>query len=384
MTSNIFTPIAANIPALHLRRMLLKSFRCHLEYKIEFGKGINLIHGANGSGKTSLLESVQMMANGTSFRRSRTRDLVHWQHDRYLVRGDWHRYGLMNVEANGNRKSVVIALQGRQVSSRKTLHEYLAVVTESPQAERLVDGTPKVRRHWLDRLLLSCSPLLRHEYTRYGRALLQRARLVRQQAPAVQIEPWNLQLVRAGYLWMEARERLLAQINALLAKELWLGSSLALRFHSATPMIAEAWLIVLRQQQVSGKPLKIGPHCDALQILRDDHEIHQYGSHGQQRVAAVALRLVECQLQAMARHLYPVLMLDDCFDALDEDWRHAVLDRLAAYPGQVLLTAPGSSSEYATNGLFANGRQFDNRLVRLTTNETARHHFQDRCNGVDG
>ncbi|MDX8408836.1 MAG: DNA replication and repair protein RecF [Mariprofundales bacterium] len=365
------------IPSLNLRHLLLQSFRCHVEYKVDFNSGINIIIGDNGSGKTTLLEAVQLMANGTSFRRTRMRDLVHWQKDRYLVRGDWHRYGLMNVQANGNRKSVVIALQGRQIGSRKDLDEYLAVVTESPQSDQLMDGVPKIRRHWLDRLMLATNPLIRTHYQHYGRALLQRARLLRQQASDAMCEPWNQQLVQSGRAWIEARQQVIDHLNALLEQEvLWLDATLSVMLRTSVPDTNAAWLELLRQQQQTTKPLKIGPHCDLLALLRDGHELRTHGSHGQQRVASVTLRLVECHLRAQARHLYPVLMLDDCFDALDPYWRQALLSRVEQYPGQILITVP--------DGWMCKARQADNSLIRLTTGDIKVPPFSDRCNGVDG
>ncbi|RMH50893.1 MAG: DNA replication and repair protein RecF [Zetaproteobacteria bacterium] len=326
------------LPALWLRRLRLRDFRCHRRLEQEFSPGINLICGANGSGKSSLLEAVHLMVCGVSFRRSRVRDLLRWGAQRYQVRGHWQRFGVLHVTVEGDRLRTMIALQGRALARRSDLQEQLALVADSPQGDPLVDGDPRARRRWLDRLVMAVAPQVAPCYHHYYRALLQRSRLVRQQqGGGAGLAAWNVQMVRAGRRWMEVRAAVVARINRLLADEAWVGAPLVVRLRESAPPEDGTWLELL---ETAARPLRVGPHCDAIALQRGGREVRTCGSHGQQRVAAVALRLAESALRAEQRGIQPLMMLDDCFTALDRSWRIRLTDRLAAYPGQVLLTAP--------------------------------------------
>jgi len=355
------------IPPLMLRRLQLSNFRCHDDYHIDFSSGINLICGDNGSGKTSMLEAIYLMACGCSFRQSRVKDLVRWQESSYLVRGNWHRYGVINVKASGNRSSTMIALQGRPISGKQELQDHLALVVDSPQSERLIDGGAKVRRRWLDRLMLVLMPSMGQQCHHYNRAMLQRSRLIRQGVSLSQITPWNAQMVTAGRAWVVARDQVLKMINQQLEQEDWVDAVVQLSIKKRAPDCDEAWLKSL--EIISGQ-LRVGPQCDTVAMLRNGREILLHGSHGQQKIMAVMLRLVESMLRAKARHIYPLLLLDDCFEALDHHWQQQVLARLQNYPGQVLLTAPDAAV------FDRDGRQGCNSLIRLSS--------LDKTGGLNG
>ncbi|MDQ6963637.1 MAG: DNA replication and repair protein RecF [Mariprofundales bacterium] len=365
-----------SVTPLLLQRLQLLNFRCHSDCCLDFASGVNLIYGDNGSGKTSILEAISLLTGGCSFRRSRSRDLVCWQASNYLVRGYWYRYGMINVEASGDHNSLTVSLQGRQISGRQDLQEHLSLVVDSPQSERLIDDGQRIRRRWIDRLMLTLTPSMGQHCHHYNRAMLQRSRLIRQRADLSQIVPWNMQMVTAGYAWIAARNRVLVTINRYLQEECWIDAEVQLSIKNTLSIIKDSdaidsgntdsdstyyhdrWLQVLA---VTNRQLRVGPHCDTISILLNGREIVSCGSHGQQKIVVIILRLVESMLRAESRYIYPVLMLDDCFEALDSSWQQRVLLRLQKYPGQVVLTAPNGD-------IFSHdGRQKCNRLIPLSS-----------------
>jgi len=327
---------------------------------MKFSSGINLIYGDNGCGKTSVLEAIHLMACGCSFRRSRVRDLVRWQQSRYIIQGNWHRYGVMDVQVNGDRTATMIALQGRQIHARQDLQEHLALVVDSPQSDRLIDGGPRIRRRWLDRLLLTLSPSIARYCHQYNRAMLQRSRLLRCGAGLSEIRPWNAQMMAAGRAWIRARNSLIIKINQYLDKEDWVDAVFHLSLSNSASECDDYWQ---KKLETVSRSLRVGPHCDGVSLLRNGREISLHGSHGQQKVMAITLRLMESVLRASERHLYPVLLLDDCFEALDHRWQQRVVQRLYQYPGQVVLTAPDATV------LDDEGRHGANRLIQLSSLE---------------
>ncbi len=316
--------------------------RCHRRVNWQCEAGLNLLLGENGSGKTTLLEAVFLMGHGRSFRQARDPHLARHGVQNFSIDGRWTRYGPMHVQVGSGTNGVRIHLQGRLLQRRSDLNEALPVLVESPQAARLVDGIPAERRRWLDQMMLYCRPDLMRQYQAYLRCLMQRSRLMRKRAAESEIEIWEQQMAAHGLVIMQVRSELIAAMNDELQKENELCETrLSLRLQTSAPDSLEQWTRKLSGQRKQGQRiLRIGPHCDRLQLDFGGRDIRAVGSRGQQKLAAIALRLAECRLRMQHRGLIPVLLLDDCFEALDSRRREGLTSRLLAHPGQVLMTGP--------------------------------------------
>ena len=328
---------------LQLRDLEATDLRCHRRVRWRCEPGMNLVTGANGSGKTSLLEAVHLMGHGRSFRQARDPALARWESDGFRISGTWRRYGPLHVRVTGGGRGTEVFLQGRRLTQRMELAETLPVLVESPQGARLVDGAPAERRRWLDRMTLYCRPEVAPRYRAYLRCLMQRGRLLRRRASEAEIEVWEQQMAAHGVAVMRARDEVMAALNAALAEETELtGSGLRVRIRRTAPMEAEAFAARLARQrrEARGGPLRMGPHCDRVEMPQGPRDIRACGSRGQQKLAAAAVRLAECAVRGQHRGLVPVLLLDDCMEALDPSRRRALLARLARHEGQVLMTAP--------------------------------------------
>ncbi len=331
------------IAVLQLRELEATDLRCHRRVNWPCGPGMNLVTGANGSGKTSLLEAVFMMGHGRSFRQARDPALTRWDSDGFRVAGAWRRYGPLHVRVAGGKRGTEVFLQGRRLTQRMELTETLPVLAESPQGARLMDGAPAERRRWLDRMVLYCRPDVMPCYRAYLRCLMQRGRLLRRRATNAEIEVWEHQMVVHGLKVMRAREDVLGTLNAMLANETGLtGDGMRVRIRPSAPEEETGWMERLARQRCEqgGAPLRMGPHCDRVEMLQGPRDIRACGSRGQQKLAAVAVRLAECAVRGQHRGLMPVLLLDDCMEALDPSRGQVLLERLAAHEGQILMTAP--------------------------------------------
>ncbi|MDT8375732.1 MAG: DNA replication and repair protein RecF [Mariprofundaceae bacterium] len=331
-------------PSLLIKEFTLSDLRCHERINWRCEEGINLLSGQNGSGKTTMLEAVYMMAYGRSFRQARDPELVRWGTDAFRISGVWKRYGPMHVELTGSRGKSEITLQGKKISRRQELTETLPVVAEAPQAGKLVDGVPGERRKWLDGVIHASSPATYRAYQHYLRALMQRGRLIRRHRSSAELDTWEYQIVVAGQQIIRARCEMIDSLNRRLEHEHELMERpLQLELASTAPGSEQAWLERLasgRDNDARLGRLQAGPHCDRLKILFDGREIRSVGSRGQQKLAAMALRLAECAVRLECRHLAPLLLLDDCLEALDVKRQQRLLNRLCAYRGQILMTVP--------------------------------------------
>ncbi len=337
---------------IRLQELALSNFRCHEQASWSLHKGVNILLGDNGCGKTSVLEAASLMAHGRSFRQGRDPALVRWDCASFSVRGVWHRYGPLHIQLQGKRNQLQAFLQGQRVAIRKDLTEILPLVVDAPQARSLIDGVTADRRRWLDQLLIACEPSVQQHRSAYLRVLMQRGRLLRRHAQAEELDVWELQMTQYGQKWMAARLRLCQALNEQLNNEQTLTERhLQLRMHSTVTADATQWLAQLRAGRVDDRRLgrcRTGPHADRLLIETAGREIRSVGSRGQQKLAAVAIKLAECAVRQQTRGVWPVLLLDDCLEALDHARQQRLLRRLCDYAGQVLLTTP---SDVEVNGL---------------------------------
>jgi len=287
--------------------------------------------------------------------------LSRWESSGFLIAGKWLRYGPLYVEVSGKGKHNRIRLQGRQLQRRMELIETLPVLAESPQGARLVDGVPGERRRWLDQMMLYCRPDVAKHYHAYLRCLMQRSRILRRGRLNDEIEVWEHQMTVHGMVLIQVRAGLIADLNRILETEFPLSESrVRISIRSTAPEERDAWFNRLVAQRGKGQhqgALRIGPHCDRIVINYGGRDMRSCGSRGQQKLAAVAVRLAECAVRMQHRGLMPLLLLDDCLEALDPMRQQRLLERLSMHSGQVLMTGPTGTQ--LPEGLEINCYQLD-------------------------
>jgi len=328
---------------LTVQQVRVCHLRCHAELNWQTVDGLNLITGANGCGKTTLLEAVYLMAHGRSFRQARSPFLVRHGQASFMIQGEWRRYGPMHLSVAGRQGKTSVRLQGRDIQRRKDVSESFPVLVEAPQGRRVVDGAPGERRRWLDALMMTCFQHTRLHYERYLRAVMQRGRLLRRHVLSDELDAWERQIVQHGVQIVSVRRHLLGEINALLLAEQDLTEDAITLSVGGGDYSESAWLDRLqgkRSDDARVGSLRFGPHVDGIRIDFQQREIRNAGSRGQQKLAAIALKMAECALWSRYRRLIPVILLDDCLEALDRRRQLRLFERLQRSPAQILMTAP--------------------------------------------
>ncbi|ATX80883.1 DNA replication and repair protein RecF [Mariprofundus ferrinatatus] len=327
---------------LYIREVKVRHLRCHDEVVWQCESGMNLIVGANGSGKTTLLEAVYLMAFGRSFRQARDPFLVKRDSDRFFIHGQWQRYGPMNLSVAGRKGKTTLRLQGRDVQRRKDVSESFPVLVEAPQGRKIIDGASGERRRWLDGLIITCFQNIATYYERYLRAVMQRGRLLRRRVSSDELEVWEQQIVHYGMPIVQAREKMITELNQLLIEEVGLTEHPLMISMTMPEYNQQNWLLRLQEKRSEDLRvgLRYGPHCDVVNIHFQQREIRSAGSRGQQKLAAIAIKMAECAIWSRYRRLIPVLLLDDCLEALDRTRQQRLFNRLQNCPAQILMTAP--------------------------------------------
>jgi DNA replication and repair protein RecF len=334
---------------VRLRRLVARGFRnlADLDCAVP-GPGIALL-GGNAQGKTNFLEAVYYPVLFRSFRGAPDQEVAGFGSPGFHVEASVEESGVASLAAGyqptGRRKRIL--LDGHEPERlAEAVGRWLAVVF-LPGDVDLASGPAALRRQYLDRLLSLADRGYLRALARYRAALAQRNSALRQGRPEL---AWAFDgpLASAGAEIVAARERWVRRAREHFAVELdCIGErGVAGLSYRGAPELADpgAWAQALREAMAADRARgasTVGPHRDDLTLEIAGRPIREYGSTGQQRSAAVALKLLEMTTLRAARDTEPALLLDDVFAELDDDRRHRLAARLIGpEERQVFLTAP--------------------------------------------
>jgi len=333
---------------MRLTRLDIRQLRCLEHAEFRPSAGLNLITGANGAGKTSLIEAVHLLGYGRSFR-GRVRDgLVRSGSPHLELYAEWQdgqgrarRAGLRHTGNDWEAR-----LDGAPAPSLTELCAELAVVTFEPGSHELIAGGAEHRRRFLDWALFHVEPGFLPVWRNYARALKQRNALLKRNPAPAALAPWDRELAEAGESLSRLRGDYLARLEPVLATtaqeflpELGLAG---LRFlpgwRREECSLADA-LLLARERDLATGHTSQGPH-------RADWRVDYLGlpgretlSRGQEKLTALACVLAQARAFADDRGEWPLVCLDDFASELDLAHQHQALASVLASGAQVLLTA---------------------------------------------
>lgn len=360
---------------MHLTRLRLRDFRNYEHAELGLGTGPQLLLGANGQGKTNLVEAVGCLATLASHRVSSDAALVRAGCEQALVQGELvHGSRRVELEVRIRRSGANLAtVSGRRVRGRE-LSRYVATVLFAPEDLALVRGEPAQRREHLDRLLGTRSPRLGAVVADYERVLRQRNSVLRHlrrsgAAGSPSLEVWDERLVALGTEIIAERAALVSRMADPLARAYTAlagreqealvrlrvsalsepgteagdedgtrvpGGSIA--FEELRTRFAER-LLALREREIERGQTLVGPHRDDAVLMLNGLPARSTASHGESWSYALALKLAALELlREVSLAGDPVLILDDVFAELDGERRKRLGDAIQGVE-QILITA---------------------------------------------
>lgn len=365
-------PLQIDAPTVQvLRELRLRDFRNFRETELRFPAPGTLIIGENGSGKTNLLESIYYLEVFRSMRGARDEQLVRFGADGFHLRGRFEkpdtgesREVAVGYDARSRRKRVTV--DGMEVERVGDAIGHAAVVVFSPADVGLVSGGPAERRRFLDIVLCLNRRGYLDALQRFRQALRQRNSLLRQGAAQDVIEAYDPGVVEPAAVVMAERARWIDDSAELFARHSAdVGDRPArMKYRPGVRLEAERAPAAIAREDLSsalrdsmrrnaqrererGMTL-FGPHRDDLELTLEsgdgELDLREFGSGGQQRTAAVALRMVEAQTIREARRVEPIVLLDDVFAEFDARRSARILELMGdAEQGQAVFTAPKQS-----------------------------------------
>jgi DNA replication and repair protein RecF len=329
-------------------RLRLRDFRTYASAQVDLGERLTIVHGANGAGKTNLLEGLYFGCTGRSCRTSNEREVVRFDAPAARVevegrdRDGEHELSVGFQPGEAKRFKVDGAPAERLIDAP---HRPLVSVF-LPDRLELVKGPPALRRAHLDQLVAALWPARAATRRAYSQALAQRNALisrVRAGGARSALAAWDLELARHGIALRDDRAtavELLRERFAVAAAELGLAGEVELRYRPRTKATTAEELAAELAERVDSDLERgfttHGPHRDDVALLRDGRELRAYGSQGEQRLALLALLLAERAALHDERGAPPLLLLDDVMSELDADRRQRLVERLRV--GQSVVT----------------------------------------------
>jgi len=359
---------------MYLERVLCRNFRNFEELMIDLNPNLNIFLGANGQGKTNFLESIYLMATANSHRSSITSEMINWDKEKALVqlllrRREGKIKLAMRLEKSGRQ----VEINDNPLDKVKELLGYLNAVLFSPEDLKLVKEGPSHRREFIDLEISQVSRYYNHLLNKYDHLLKQRNNLLKsirdgKSTDREMLSVWDEQLAAVGSKIILKRIEVVDKLKILARlsqrkitegrENLELEYDISLNNFSKKLGEAELRevfidaLISKRDQEISRGYTVVGPHRDDLILKVNDMDLRKYGSQGQQRTAALSLKLAELEFMKSETGEYPVLLLDDVFSELDGLRRKALINIIADKIQTIITATDGENLSGIKNNSY--------------------------------
>jgi len=332
---------------VHLAQLRLRDFRNYARLDAEFAPGFHLLLGDNAQGKTNLLEAIYLMATLRSFRGVGGAQMVRHGQKGYFVGGKVVAQSEREIKIYWSVRERNLSLDGRPV---KKLTDYLGTlrtVVFCAEDLQLVKATARVRRRFLDLLLSQTQPGYLPLLQRYMIAVRSRNALLKQHsADEATLDSFSRELIQLGEEIIRHRRELVPKFSPLarLAYRSISNDAEELRLEYQ-PGVKNDFAVELAQSRARERSYRttlIGPHRDELQLLLNEKSAAQFGSEGQRRALAIALKMAQAEYLTGIHGSAPVLLIDDVMGELDAKRRAGflpLLGRSRETSGQVFMTA---------------------------------------------
>jgi len=333
---------------MSLSEIAVSNLRCIEHAELRLSPGLTLIHGGNGSGKTSLLEGIFTLGRGRSFRTRNSERLIRRGQNQMRVTGavSSQTGAAVRVGVEVTRAGTTARVNGRPADTLTELSQVFPVQVIEPGIHRLVEEGGYRRRRWLDWAVFHVEPQFVDLWLRYTRALKQRNAALKTQSATVGV--WDADLARTGEAITAARQRLLDRLQPYWQAAVAALSGLEVDLHylrgwTQEHSLAEA-LVASRAADGLRRQTQTGPHRADVAVRLHGRPARDVLSRGQQKLVAVAMTISQVRLLQNLTGTTPTLLLDDPAAELDTERLQRFIDEVASLRCQLVVTSLQSES----------------------------------------
>lgn len=356
-----------------IKSLELADFRNYDHLKIEFSEGTNIIYGKNAQGKTNILEAIFLSSTTKSHKGSNDKDIINFEKDETHIRTCLEKKGIdTKIDIHLRKgKSKGIAVDGQKLKKAVDLLGLLNVVFFSPEDLNIIKNGPSERRRFADIELCQLDKFYLYNLNNYNKTVNQRNKLLREiyDNPSLKdtLHIWDMQLVSYGSKIIERRIKFAEEMNDIIYDKHKMISGgleeIKIGYQPDTTIEDfEKNLTANQAKDIAMKQTTVGPHRDDFSFSVNDIDVRRFGSQGQQRTAALSLKLSEIDLVKKVTDDSPVLLLDDVLSELDSSRQNDLLDSIGDI--QTIITCTGLDE-------FIKHQFHINRMLRIENGAVA-------------
>lgn len=335
---------------MHIEFIEVGNFRNYQQEKLEFHPHTNILYGDNAQGKTNILESIFVCGTTNSHKGSKDREMIRMgqeeAHIRMVIQKKEMSHRIdMHLRKN---KGKGIAIDGIPIKRSSELMGLLPVIFFSPEDMRIIKNGPAERRRFINMELCQLDQIYLHDLAEYNKVLQQRNHLLKQivYQPSLKdtLSVWDDKLIEYGTRIIFRRQSFIREVNELVYQISGKLTGDKEKIQLSYDPNIEAQNFEKELKNSLEKDLKfcstnVGPHRDDLCFTNREMDLRKYGSQGQQRTCALALKLAEIEIVKQMTGDFPVLLLDDVLSELDRSRQNYLLDSI--HDIQTIITCTG-------------------------------------------
>ena len=350
-----------------IKSLELADYRNYESLEMKFDKGTNILYGDNAQGKTNILEAIYVAATTKSHKGSKDSEIVNFDKEEahirtYIEKDNTETRVDMHLRKS---KSKGIAVDGQKIKKAADLLGLCNVVFFSPEDLGIIKNGPSEKRRFIDMELCQLDSIYLFNLNNYNKIVNQRNKLLKDMFMNPDLREtlniWDMQLVSYGTKIIERRAVFVEQLNEIIHdihKKLS-GDKEELHIVYEPNVKSEEFenkMKYSRERDIGAKMTTVGPHRDDFSIMVGGIDIRKYGSQGQQRTAALSLKLSEIELVKKITKDHPILLLDDVLSELDSSRQNYLLNSIGDI--QTIITCTGLEE-------FVNNRFEINRVYKV-------------------
>lgn len=337
-----------------IKNINLKSFRNYKNESVDFKPGTNIFLGDNAQGKTNLLESLYYLANATSFKKIRDKDIISFGESSMEVSGIVRKdeyFKSVKIELDQGVKNIWV--NDIKYDRNKDLKALFSLVLFTPEDLAIIKDGPHLRRDLIDEIIISIDFAYKRSKKEYDKVIYQRNKLLKNQKSPYfneQLDAFDRSLARLGFRIYKRRKKFIEIIDSFARDyhdSLSEGREILSLDYQAdiSAKTEEEYLIAIKSARAADlryMASQRGIHKDEIDITINKKPIKAFGSQGQQRSAILDIKLAQVRLIKEVTGDESVILFDDVFSELDEKRSAFLLENLAGY--QTIITATNTKS----------------------------------------